>query len=274
MSRSIPTIPASRCMAERKALLRSAEAIVARAAETLVGMQGGTLKTSRKDLLDVVTEADLASEEIVLDGLRRLTPDAAILSEEQGASGPSGPTRWIVDPLDGTVNYASGLPWFSVTIAYQEHGRTVLGLTHAPAACLVSRYIEDDLATVNDQPVRASQNAKLADAVISVMLTSHFSAEELRRTAAIIAKLGAVTRGVRIVVSGAFELSLVASGRLDAFVSVKADIVSHAMGLPLVRAAGGRVTTIGGRDAGDEDLEKIASNGRIHDELLAQLRTV
>ena len=67
-------------------------------------------------------------------GLRALTPDAAILSEEAGASGPCERARWIVDPLDGTVNYAAGLPWFSVTLAYQESGRTRLGITHAPAA--------------------------------------------------------------------------------------------------------------------------------------------
>ena len=69
----------------------------------------------------------------MLDGIRALTPDAAILSEEAGASGPHDGARWIVDPLDGTVNYAAGLPWFSVTMAYQEGGVTRVGVMHAPA---------------------------------------------------------------------------------------------------------------------------------------------
>jgi myo-inositol-1(or 4)-monophosphatase len=260
-------------MAERRALLAQAESIVAEAARTLVAMQG-SVKATRKDLLDIVTEADLASEKIVIDGLRRLTPEAAILSEEQGASGPQGSQRWIIDPLDGTVNFASGLPWFSVTIAYQDRGRTVLGYSHAPAAGLTARYLEGEIATVNDRPARVSETMRLSDAVLSVMLTSHFSAEEMQRTAAIIARLGPRVRGLRIIVSGAFELSMIASGKLDAFVSIKADIVSHAAALPLVRAAGGRVTTLAGVDARDEDLEKIASNGRIHAELLAELRAV
>jgi myo-inositol-1(or 4)-monophosphatase len=261
-------------MADRARLLAQAETVVAEAARTLVAMQRRKLTATRKDLLDIVTEADLASEKIVIEGLRRLTPDAAILSEEQGASGPAGGARWIIDPLDGTVNYASGLPWFSVTIAYQEQGRTVLGYSHAPAANMTARYLDGTIATVNDRPAAASQTARLSDAVLSVMLTSHFSAEEMRRTAAIIARLGPRVRGLRIIVSGAFELSMVAAGRLDAFVSIKADVVSHAAALPLVRAAGGKVTTLSGADASDEDLEKIASNGRIHDELLAELRAV
>lgn len=261
-------------MADRRVLLTQAEAVVAEAARTLVAMQGQSLNATRKDLLDIVTEADLASEKIVVEGLRRLTPDAAILSEEQGASGPAGGARWIIDPLDGTVNYASGLPWFSVTIAYQEHGRTVLGYSHAPAAGMTARYVDGAIATVNDRPARASKTARLSDAVLSVMLTSHFSPEEMQRTAAIIARLGPRVRGLRIIVSGAFELSMIAAGKLDAFVSIKADVVSHAAALPLVRAAGGKVTTLSGADSTDEDLEKIASNGRIHDELLAELRAV
>lgn len=76
---------------------------------------------------------------------------------------------------------------------------------------------------------------------------------------------------MRIIVSGGFELSLVADSRLDGFVSLKADIVSHAAAMPLVRAAGGRVTRLDGRDSHDDDLQKIASNGLIHDELLACL---
>jgi myo-inositol-1(or 4)-monophosphatase len=135
----------------------------------------------------------------------------------------------------------------------------------------VARYLDDGLATVNGEAARVSRTARLADAVVSVVLTSHFSPDEVRRAAAIVGRLGGVARGVRIVVSGAFEMSLVASGRLDAFVGIKADIVSHAAAMPLVRAGGGLVTTLAGVDSLDEDLEKVASNGQIHEELLEHL---
>jgi myo-inositol-1(or 4)-monophosphatase len=256
---------------DHRRLFEQADAVVRRVAEALVAMQHGPLNARKKELLDVVTDADLAAERMLIDGLRDLTPGASIFSEEAGASGSYDSRCWFIDPLDGTVNYASGLPWFSVTVAYQEQGRTLLGLTHAPAAGLIARYLEGEIATVDERPARVSQTSTLADAVVSVVLTSHFSPDDVQRAAAIVGRLGGLTRGVRIVVSGALEMSLVAAGRLDAFVGIKTDVVSHAATLPLVRAAGGRVSTLSGADATDSDLQKVASNSRIHDELLAQL---
>jgi myo-inositol-1(or 4)-monophosphatase len=249
-------------------ILAGAQAIAADAASTLSAMQRGSLNVSRKSLRDVVTEADLASEACVLRGLRALTPDAAILSEEAGASGPPGGARWIVDPLDGTVNYAAGLPWFSVTLAYQEDGITRVGVTHAPAVNIVARYAEGDVATVNARAAQVSRRDALADAVVSIVLTSHFVEQDVTRTAEAVRRLGNAARGVRIIVSGGLEMTLVADGQLDAFVSLKADAVSHAAAMALVRAAGGRVTRLDGCDAIDDDLQRIASNGLIHDELL------
>lgn len=252
-------------------LLKSAEAIARSAAALLVSMRERRLVVSRKEGLDVVTEADLASERLIIDSLRSLTPEAVILSEEAGLTGPQGDARWIVDPLDGTVNYAAGLPWFSVTMAYQEHGQTQVGLTLAPIAGLFASYVKGAGALIDGRRPKVSGTKSLADSVVSIMLTSHFSAEEVERTAMIIRRLGGVARGVRVIVSGAIELSLVASGRMDAFVSIKADAVSHAAGMAFVHAAGGRVTALDGGDADVESWQKIASNGLIHDELLSCL---
>lgn len=255
------------------ALLAGAERVVGEAAATLVRMQSSPLRTERKDLLDVVTEADLAAEEIIVQGLLRLTPGASILAEERGEVAGSA-ARWIIDPLDGTVNFASGLPWFSATVAYEDAGGVQLGLVHAPKAGLVARYVRGSVATVDGAPARVKPTRSLSDAVISVCLTSHFSPELVRRTSAIVERLATVTRGVRIVVSGGFEMSLVAAGRSDGFVSIKADVVSHATGQELIRAAGGRVTTLSGNDAAIDDLERIATCGGIHDELLEHLNAV
>ncbi|HJU23011.1 MAG TPA: inositol monophosphatase [Casimicrobiaceae bacterium] len=260
--------------ARYREILAGAETIASRAADALMRMRDGALDVSRKELRDVVTEADLASERIVLDGIRALTPNASILSEEAGASGLSGDVHWIVDPLDGTVNYAAGLPWFSVTLAYQEGGITRAGVVHAPAAATIARYAEDCVASVNGRPADVSSRASLADAVVSIVLTSHFSRADVARTARAIERLGNSARGVRIIVSGGFEMTLVAAGELDAFVSLKADAVSHAAAMALVRAAGGRVTRLDGRDAHDDDLERVASNRLIHDELLACLEGI
>ena len=252
-------------------LASGAETVVTEAAAKLVVMQNQPLRTERKDLLDIVTEADLASEAIVVAGLKKLTPEAGFLAEESGTQQGANGARWIIDPLDGTINYARGLPWFSVTVAYDVDGDVQLGLINAPKAGLTARYL-DGVATIDGKPARVSATRSLSDAVISVVLTSHFSADEVRCTARVIERLGTVARGVRIVVSGAFELAMVASGRLDAFVSLKADIVSHAVGIPLVRAGGGTVSTLAGAPCRHEDLDKVASNGLIHAELLSHLR--
>src|SRR5256714_8306671 len=89
------------------ALLRGAEPVVAEAAAALVAMQRAPLATARKELRDIVTDADLAAERIVIDGLQGLTPGAAILSEERGLGGGASASRWIVDPLDRTAHYAA-----------------------------------------------------------------------------------------------------------------------------------------------------------------------
>ncbi len=253
-------------------ILRGAVAIAADAAATLTRMRAGPRDVSRKELRDVVTDADLASERLVLDGIRALTPGAAILSEEAGASGDAGQERWIVDPLDGTVNYAAGLPWFSVTMAYQHHGRTVAGVVHAPAVGLVATFLEGKGGFVSGDPAAVSTTKSVADAVISVVLTSHFTPQEVARAANAVRLLGERARGVRIIVSGGLEMCLVASAQLDAFVSLKADIVSHAAAMPLLRAAGGRISRLDGSDANDDDEVRIATNGAIHAELLGILK--
>nr|WP_283840527.1 inositol monophosphatase [Bradyrhizobium japonicum] len=259
---------------ELMALMRSAEPIVTRAATTLVEMQRGPRATTRKELRDIVTDADLAAEKIVIDGLRLLTPGAAILSEEAGFSGASAASRWIIDPLDGTVNYAAGLPWFSVSAAYHDGGEALIGLVESPLSGISGRYVRGALATINGEPARVSDTRSLSDAVVSVILTSHFQPDEVRTAAAIIDRLGSVVRGVRIVVSGALEMAWIAAGQLDAFVSVKSDLVSHAAAMPLLRAANGRVTTIAGADSQFDDLQKIATNGHVHDELLTLLQEI
>lgn len=253
-------------------IMAGADAIVRRAAECLQTMQGEISAPKRKALLDIVTDADLAAEKLIIEGLRTLTPDAGFLAEEQGQSGPQHIKRWIIDPLDGTVNYASGLPWFSVSLAYQESGRTQLALIEAPSAPLSARYIDGVEASVDGLPARVSGVDRLEDAVVSVLLTSHFQPLDIARAMRAIERLSRAARGVRIVVSGAYELALIASARLSAFVALSADTVSYAAGMPLVRAAGGTVTCLDGRAARDDDLEKIASNGRIHAELLACLQ--
>lgn len=256
-------------------LMLRADGLVTQAAALLAEMQHAPRSVTRKERRDVVTDADLAAERLLIDGLSALTPEAGILSEEAGEAQAGSALRWIIDPLDGTVNYASGLPMFSATVALQRQGRTIMGLTHAPRAGLVARYCWGEaavIAEVNGAPARTALTRELADAVVSVSLTSSYGEADIGRATEIIRRLAERTRGVRVVVSGALEMSLVAAGQLDAFVALRADVVSHAAAMPLVRAAGGKVTTFAGQDAVDEDMQRIASAPFIHEELLSVIQ--
>ncbi|MFC0216969.1 myo-inositol-1(or 4)-monophosphatase [Pseudochelatococcus lubricantis] len=260
-------------------LFTGASGIVDRAAQLLVAMQARSRSVSHKELRDIVTDADIAAEELLIDGLRKLTPEADILAEETGETPGNGrpgtaPLRWIVDPLDGTVNYANGLPLYSVTVAAQEGGETVLGIVQSPAVPLAAAFLKGGMATVNGRPARVSDVGTLADAIVCVSLTSSYEAATVARTTEIIRRLANRVRGIRVIVSGAFELSLVAAGQVDAFVGLRTDVVSHAAGMALVRAAGGMVTTLSGAPATDSDRERVFSNGRLHDAILREIGDV
>lgn len=249
-------------------IAQRAESVLRKATARLAERQGTNLQTQRKELRDVVTEADLESERFLIAELSQITPGATIFAEESGLTDNDSATRWVIDPLDGTVNFASGLPWFSGTIAYQRDGETLVGLTHSPKFPLFAKYIKGAHAEIDERPVAVSGVERLDDAVVSVVITSHFNDAEVAVAARIVEALGKRARGVRTVCSGSLEMAMVACGRTSGYIGIKSDTVSHAATMPLVFAAGGMVTTEKGVRAADDDDIRIASNGRFHDDLL------
>jgi myo-inositol-1(or 4)-monophosphatase len=171
-----------------------------------------------KSARDVVTEADHLSEAFVLDAIRARFPGDAILAEESGGhdgrdgSGPSAPIgrTWIVDPLDGTVNYANGIPVFCVSIALVVDGRPAVGAVHDPTRGETYAATVGGPATLNGRPVHMSEKERLSDCVISLALGGRAVASRAR----------AIRRAVRIsrsMGSAALALAYVANGRFDAF---------------------------------------------------------
>jgi myo-inositol-1(or 4)-monophosphatase len=170
-----------------------------------------------KSARDVVTEADHLSEELVIAAIRARDPDDAILAEESGAhagqaAGDLAARRtWVIDPLDGTVNYANGLPIFCVAIALVVDDRPVIGVVLDPTRRELFAATADGPATLNDRPVRASDKEQLSDYVISLALAGRAVASRAR----------ALRREIRIsrsMGSAALALAYVANGRFDAFV--------------------------------------------------------
>ena len=229
---------------------------------------------------DVVTVADKAAEDVITGRLAEVTPDIPVLGEEAGRHGGAAPSAgpvWIVDPLDGTVNYVQGIPLFAVSIGLVEDGQPQLGVVHLPALGQTfwgapgSGAFEDQR-----RPLSVSVTPILEDAIVATgfaygrneLADDNF--ENLRR-------IGLQARGLRRMGAAAMDLAYVASGRLDGFWEYHLNPWDVAAGVALIRAAGGTVTD----QRGGEDWlfggTIVATNGLLHEplrEALAPLRAL
>ena len=212
---------------------------------------------------DLVTDADRASEGLIVDRIRAAFPAAAILGEESGAHGGASDERFIVDPLDGTTNYAHRYPLFCVSIAYERAGVLEAGAVYAPMLDELFAARRGDGATRNGEPMRVSGTARVRDA----MVCTGFNPADYRRNGPYFAALSDLAQAVRRDGSAALDLAFVAAGVYDAFWEWNLQPWDVAAGALLVREAGGAV---GGVVGGPLELDAgsiLASNGSLHAEM-------
>jgi myo-inositol-1(or 4)-monophosphatase len=216
---------------------------------------------------DIVTDADRASEALIVARLRSEFPSASILAEEGGAYAGTGPDRWIIDPLDGTTNYAHGYPAFCVSIAYERAGQLIAGVVYAPYSreCFAAELGAG--ARLGNRPIAVSAIAGVGDALIC----TGFKPSAYERNATQFAAASRKAQGVRRDGSAALDLAYVACGRFDAFWEFDLSPWDVAAGTLLVREAGGRVTQINQTPATLDAASILATNARIHEELSAIL---
>lgn len=232
-----------------------------------------TSKTSR---IDIVTAADTEIESYLVREITRLFPEHHIVGEEgggQGAAAASAAYHWFVDPIDGTVNFASKLPHFCTSIALATADREpLLGVVYDPTRRELFTAVRGGGAWLNGQPLRVTQTAELADAVI----TSGFPYDKhtnpdnnLREWGAFLTRI----RGERRLGSAALDLCYVGAGRLDGYWEKDLKPYDVMAGLLIVREAGGMVTdyTGGTRPQREDRGRYVASNGRLHAEMLGVL---
>lgn len=212
---------------------------------------------------DIVTIADRASEQAIIARLRADFPNAAVLAEESGSSAGTSDERWIIDPLDGTTNYAHGYPLYCVSIAYERAGELLAGVVYAPALDECYAAERGGGARCNDVPVAVSAIARVGDA----MVCTGFHPSDYERNAAYFGRASGRAQAVRRDGSAALDLAFVACGRFDGFWEFDLHPWDVAAGTLLVREAGGTVTRIDGGKAQVDARSILASNGRIHTEL-------
>lgn len=223
-----------------------------------------------KSAYEVVTEVDRASEDLIVNAIHDAFPDHAILAEEGSGIDRTSPFLWLIDPLDGTNNYAHGFPFFSVSIALMESNDLILGVVFDPLRDELFYAERGAGSWCNGQRLRVSETSALAASLVSTGFPYDF-ATTTDNNAQQFVRIQARTQGVRRAGSAALDLAYVAMGRLDAHWELRLKPWDTAAGALLVLEAGGRLSDWRGAPWDPWNDRLVASNGRIHDELIAAL---
>jgi myo-inositol-1(or 4)-monophosphatase len=243
------------------------------AGRILIERQGRSLQISNKGDINLVTEADLAAEKLIIERINSYYPRHAILAEESGASNGGQASvdewKWIIDPLDGTTNYAHGYPCYCVSIAAEHRGRIEIGVVYDPVADELFAAECGQGATLNDRSIRVSD----IDELNRAMLCTGFPYDVRERPdfARLFSSFTMRAQAVRRDGSAALDLAYLACGRFDGFWEDGLNPWDIAAGVLLISEAGGQVSNFEGQELDIYTAKVLASNGLIHDSMMEVL---
>jgi myo-inositol-1(or 4)-monophosphatase len=247
--------------------LAAAQNAARQAGGLLKAQVGGPRMISFKGQIDMVTEMDRRSERIVVEALLAAFPDHAVLAEEETRIEGGSGHRWIIDPLDGTTNYAHGYPHFAVSIGLEHQGRMIVGVVYDPLRDELFSAIAGHGAFLNAKPIGVSTNGLL----IRSLLATGFPYDRATSPKNNLAQFNTMimrSQEVRRCGSAALDLCSVAAGRLDGYWELKLKPWDVAAGGLIVLEAGGTVTGLTGARFSIHGDSIVASNGLIHGQIL------
>ncbi|MDD2464092.1 MAG: inositol monophosphatase family protein [Desulfobulbus sp.] len=226
-----------------------------------------------KGVINLVTETDLAAEAMILKSLAKETPHIPVIAEEsaQSLSGRSAPCYWVVDPLDGTTNFAHGVPHFAVSIALMEDDKPCVGAIYHPMLDELYCASRNGGAWLNEQKIRVTQT----DALIRALVATGFPYNIDQTLPEVIGQLQRIlpmVRDIRRAGAAALDLAYVACGRLDGFYEINLQPWDTAAGWLLVEEAGGQLSDFGGAPYSPFVPQTLATNGLLHTDLLKLLQ--
>ncbi|MEN6436186.1 MAG: inositol monophosphatase family protein [Anaerolineaceae bacterium] len=225
-----------------------------------------------KGKIDLVTEMDKKSETCLIEQIRSIFPDHAIVTEESGYLKGDDGACWYIDPLDGTMNYAHSMPVFCVSVAFAEHGKVVMGVVYDPMRDECFAAEQGKGATLNGKPIQVASANQLIDS----LLVTGFPVDEgekRRDSLELFVHLSRLTQGVRRLGSAALDMVYVATGRLDGFWTNSIHSWDIAAGAIIAEEAGGKVTDLqGGPGYLTHPCNVLVANPDLHPLVLEELQ--
>lgn len=245
---------------------------VARDAGRLLRDRVGTrIDIEHKGSINIVTDVDLASERLIREAISTYYPRHEILAEEGGLSESGSEYRWIVDPLDGTTNYAHGYPIFCVSIALECNGEVKLGVVYDPMRDELFAAEQGGGAALNNRPIRVSKTAELMQGLLSTGFPYDIKTSKMTNLEHW-ANFAMNAQALRRDGAAALDLCYVACGRFDGFWELNLSPWDTAAGALIVAEAGGRTSDFAGGPFSNYKSEVLASNGLIHDRMIEVLK--
>jgi len=253
--------------------LQDLEAIAREAGALVMSYFARHITVEYKGDVDLVTEADRASEKLIVERLRTRWPEHGIVAEEGTRTDAGADYRWYVDPLDGTTNFAHGYPVFCISIALaRKDERLEAGVLYDPTRDEMFATEHGKGATLNGKPIHVSRTKMLAESLLGTGFPSH--KRHKNPNIHFYQQITLRSHGVRRAGSAALDLANVACGRYDGFWEFNLNPWDTAAGALLVQEAGGRVTRFDGSPFRLDSREVLASNGLIHDELITNFAEI
>jgi myo-inositol-1(or 4)-monophosphatase len=240
------------------------------AGKILNDLFGRVNKIVKKGEIDLVTEADLQSEEVIIRTIRHDFPQDSILTEESGSHNRLPDRIWIIDPLDGTTNFTHSFPFFAISIALEIEKQVVLGLVYNPCFGEHFEAVKGKGAFLNNRPIKVSQTRKLKESLLATGFPYHVY-KNPQRIMELFEKMIILAQGVRRPGSAAIDLCYVAAGRFDGFWEEGLNPWDTAAGSLIVMEAGGNVTDYQGVPYTPYQNNIIATNSLIYKAMLKGL---
>lgn len=220
----------------------------------------------------IVTQADLIAEKIIITGLKKKFPNFGILSEEAGLNQKKSDYLWVVDPLDGTTNYSIGSPLFAVEISLFYKNQPILAVAYAPALKELYVASKNQGAFLNGKKMKVSKTKELEKSFLTFCHGSHKT--DIKRALKVYQRIKLISLDSRQLGAAAIELAFVACGRTDCIIIPGAHPWDVGAGVLIVKEAGGKVTDFQNQDWNLKSKDLVGSNGLIHNQLIKVLKNI